>query len=49
MLNAAEMHSRAERAKKAGVPMVNYGVAIAAMHGILKRSIEPIPEARGRL
>ncbi len=49
MLNEAEMHSRAERAKKAGVPMVNYGVAIAAMHGILKRSIEPIPEARGLL
>ena len=43
MLNAQEMHSRAERARAAGVPMVNYGVAIAAMHGILERSLKPIP------
>lgn len=49
MLNSAEMHSRAERAKQAGVPMVNYGVAIAAMHGILKRSVAPIPEVKGLL
>ena len=41
MLNAQEMSSRLERAKLAGVPAVNYGVAIAQMHGILQRSLEP--------
>jgi [FeFe] hydrogenase H-cluster maturation GTPase HydF len=41
MLNEQEMTSRLKRAKLAGVPIVNYGVAIAHMHGILKRSIEP--------
>lgn len=41
MLNEQEMHSRLERAKSADVPMVNYGVAIAQMHGILRRSLEP--------
>ena len=41
MLNEQEMHSRLERARTAGVPIVNYGVAIAQMHGILRRSIEP--------
>ena len=41
MLNEQEMKSRLNRANMAGVPIVNYGVAIAEMHGILKRSIEP--------
>ena len=41
MLNAQEMASRLERAKLAGVPIVNYGVAIAQMHGILSRSLQP--------
>lgn len=39
MLNQAEMHSRLRQARQAGVPMVNYGVAIAGMHGILRRSL----------
>lgn len=40
MLNEAEMKDRLRRAAEAGVPVVNYGVAIAAMHGILARSTE---------
>ena len=44
MLNEAEMQSRIKRAKAAGVPIVNYGVAIAQMHGILRRSLEAFPE-----
>ena len=40
MLNEQEMQSRIKRAISAGVPVVNYGVAIAHMHGILKRSLE---------
>ena len=42
MLSPAEMHVRAERAASARVPMVNYGVAIAKMHGILERSLAPL-------
>jgi [FeFe] hydrogenase H-cluster maturation GTPase HydF len=41
MLNEQEMKSRLERANMAEVPIVNYGVAIAQMHGILRRSLEP--------
>lgn len=44
MLNEAEMKSRVARAKNAGVPIVNYGIAIAHMHGILRRSLEAFPE-----
>lgn len=44
MLNEREMQSRVERAAAAGVPMTNYGVAIAQMHGILRRSLSPFPE-----
>lgn len=46
MLSPTEMHSRTMRASAFSVPMVNYGVAIAAMNGILERSLEPL---RGRL
>ena len=41
MLNEQEMQSRIKRAVSVGVPVVNYGIAIANMHGILKRSLEP--------
>ena len=44
MLNEREMHSRLERAAAQGVPMTNYGVAIAQMHGILKRALSPFPD-----
>lgn len=40
MLNEAEMKSRVELCVKAGVPIVNYGIAIAKMHGILERSLQ---------
>ncbi len=40
MLNEAEMKSRIARCAEADVPIVNYGIAIAQMHGILERSIE---------
>lgn len=39
------MKSRLMKAKEAGVPVVNYGMAIAQMHGILKRSLEVFPDA----
>ena len=40
MLNEREMKSRQEKAAEESVPMVNYGMAIAHMNGILKRSLE---------
>ena len=44
MLNEREMKHRIEKCKEAGVPIVNYGIAIAHMHGILRRSLEVLPE-----
>ncbi len=44
MLNAREMQYRAGFAADSEVPMTNYGIAIAHMHGILRRSIAPFPE-----
>lgn len=43
-LNETEMKYRINRAVLAGVPIVNYGIAIAHMHGILKRSVELFPD-----
>jgi len=45
MLNEVEMGSRMRSAADSGIPMVNYGVAIAHIHGILKRSIAIFPDA----
>lgn len=44
MLNEKEMKSRVAHAREAGVPITNYGVAIAQMHGILNRSLSPFPQ-----
>jgi len=41
MLNAREMQYRMRYAKDSCISMTNYGIAIAMMHGILRRSIEP--------
>lgn len=43
MLNETEMKRRVNEAKEQGVPMVNYGVLIAEVNGILKRSLEIFP------
>ena len=42
MLNEKEMKYRIALSRDAGVPIVNYGMAIAHMNGILKRSLEPL-------
>ncbi len=41
MLNEKEMAHRQTLCARAGIPMVNYGVALAAMNGILERSLVP--------
>lgn len=40
MLNEREMQWRRNQAVSQGVPMTNYGIAIAHMNGILQRSLE---------
>lgn len=42
MLNEKEMKYRIACCDDIGVPIVNYGMAIAHMNGILKRSLEPL-------
>lgn len=42
MLNEKEMHWRQSVAARSGTPMVNYGAAIACVHGILERSLRPL-------
>ncbi len=44
MLNGREMKYRLKCAEDAGVPITNYGTAIACIHGILERSLEIFPE-----
>ncbi|MBR5516104.1 MAG: [Clostridia bacterium] len=46
MLNEAQMRSRINAAKQSGIPIVNYGVAIAHMNGILERSVELFPDLK---
>lgn len=43
MLNRREMLARIVEAQEQGVPIVNYGVAIAALQGILPRALSPFP------
>ncbi|MCQ2744510.1 MAG: [FeFe] hydrogenase H-cluster maturation GTPase HydF [bacterium] len=40
MINETEMQSRMKKAKEQNIPMVNYGMAIAYMNGILDRTME---------
>ncbi len=45
MINRKEMLHRLARVRSAGVPIVNYGVLIAYLHGILERALEPLAAA----
>ena len=49
MLNAKEMAYRMACGKEQGIPMVNYGILIAYLQGILLRSAEPFPEVQALL
>ena len=46
MLNEREMQNRQGAAEEGGVPYTNYGIMIAYINGILKRSLAPFPEYR---
>lgn len=45
-LNRREVCYRQQVAKDAGIPMTNYGVTLACVHGILDRALDPFPLAR---
>jgi predicted GTPase len=45
MLNRREVLSRLEEATAAGIPVINYGMGIAWLHGILDRALKAFPEA----
>ena len=49
MLTERELLYRMKCAADCGVPVTNYGTAIARMRGILKRSLAPFPEFSGIL
>lgn len=44
MVTQREMLYRMKCAEDAGIPFTNYGIAIAHMHGILKRSVQPFED-----
>ncbi len=45
MLTRRTMQMRIKQAKQAGIPIVNYGVAISYMHGAIPRALLPFSEA----
>ncbi|MBR6459097.1 MAG: [Actinomycetaceae bacterium] len=49
MLNAREIAHRRAIARACGVPFTNYGLAIASMLGILKRSLSVFPDLAAKL
>ena len=49
MLNEREMQYRLKCAQDEGVPITNYGTAIAYMNGILSRSLAPFPDIQALL
>lgn len=49
MLNEREVTYRAKCASDAKVPFTNYGIALAHMNGILKRSLSCFPELQSKL
>ena len=45
MLTRREMLFRIEGARRAGVAITNYGVAISALQGVIERTLAPFPAA----
>ncbi|MFW5981558.1 MAG: [FeFe] hydrogenase H-cluster maturation GTPase HydF, partial [bacterium] len=44
MLNRKELLIRLDEAEAKGISVINYGMAIASLHGILDRALKPFPE-----
>ncbi len=49
MISEREMKSRIARCTENNIPITNYGIAIAEMHGILRRSLAPFPDILKKL
>lgn len=45
MLTRREVLNRIQKAREAGVPITNYGVAISHLQGVLRRTLAPFPAA----
>ena len=46
MINEKEMQYRLKHSEESNIPITNYGITIAKIHGILKRSLEPFEERK---
>jgi hypothetical protein len=46
MLTRRETLARVEQARRAGVAITNYGIAISMAHGVLERVLSPFPGIR---
>ncbi len=42
MITRAEMQSRLQYAKSLGIPIINYGILISHIHGVIKRVLKPL-------
>jgi hypothetical protein len=47
MITRKQVHSRLKEAIEAGIPITNYGMAIAFCKGIYSRAIEPFINVEG--
>jgi hypothetical protein len=47
MITRRQLHNRLQPAIKAGIPVTNYGMAIAYVQGIYKRAIAPFINESG--
>lgn len=45
-LNRREVMYRQRQARSASIPMTNYGIVLAYVHGVLDRALEPFPLAK---
>jgi hypothetical protein len=47
MITRKQVHSRLQEAIEAGIPVTNYGMAIAWTKGIFARAVEPFTNVEG--
>jgi hypothetical protein len=46
MITKKQLHNRLQAAIRAGVPVTNYGMAIAWVQGIYNRAVEPFTKIK---
>lgn len=45
MITRREMLARIEKAREAGIPVTNYGIAVSVLQGVIERTLSPFPAA----